>query len=232
MKEWFKARNVWCGAFEALSDAEAGRLAKALWKYTTTGEHVNLTGAEKGCYAMIIYTLQQDEAENSHLSEVRREAGSKGGQQKAANQANANFATDDEANAANATNKNKNNILDDDDDEDDNNARAKIAAEWKTCFGTKITPAYLNKLAGISTVMSVDVIITAIHESASHAPSSPADYVSAVLADWQSEHIQTTDEAVEYIMLRDGADGKIPGIVNPDKALQQLQQFRERKKAS
>ena len=89
MKEWFKARNVWAGAFAALTDAEAGRLAKALWAYTTTGEQVELSGNEKGCFAMIVYTLQMDEEEANALSATRKEAGSKGGKQKVANVANA-----------------------------------------------------------------------------------------------------------------------------------------------
>ena len=89
MKEWFKARNVWAGAFAALTDAEAGRLAKALWAYTTTGEQVELSGNEKGCFAMIVYTLQMDEEEANALSATRKEAGAKGGKQKVANVANA-----------------------------------------------------------------------------------------------------------------------------------------------
>ena len=108
VKEWFKARNVWAGAFAALTDEEAGRLAKALWTYTTTGEQSELSGNEKGCFAMIVFTLQQDESESGTLSEKRRSAGSKGGLQKAANQANATFATESVANRANANNKIKN----------------------------------------------------------------------------------------------------------------------------
>lgn len=108
MKEWFKARNIWNGAFTALSDAEAGRLAKALWHYTTTGEQVELSGNEKGCFAMFVYTLQQDDAESGNLSEKRRSAGSKGGQQRIANQANASFASEVQANQAIASNKSKN----------------------------------------------------------------------------------------------------------------------------
>ena len=236
MKEWFKARNVWCGAFEALSDAEAGRLAKAVWKYTTTGEQANLSGAEKGCYAMIIYTLQQDEAESSHLSEMRREAGSKGGQQKAANLANANFATDGEANVANVAIKNKNKsksiVLEDDVEVDEDNiTRARIADEWKSAFGSRITPAVLNKLAGIAQTLDVDVIVAAIRESAGHAPGNPADYVSAVLSDWMSEGIRTVDEAHEYSILRDGVNGKI-FTMSQEEALRRLQEFRARGKAS
>lgn len=104
MKEWFKARNVWFGAFTALSDAEAGRLAKALWAYTATGEEVELSGNEKGCFAMIKFTLQLDESESNDLSEVRRQAGQKGAEAK---KANASFAKANEANEANADNKNK-----------------------------------------------------------------------------------------------------------------------------
>ena len=105
MKEWFKARNIWYGAFAALTDAEAGRLAKALWAYTMMGEEVELSGNEKGCFAMIKFTLQQDEAEASNLSETRRKAGLAGVEAK---QANADFAKNEEAKQANADNKNKN----------------------------------------------------------------------------------------------------------------------------
>jgi len=116
MKDWFKARNVWFGAFAALTDAEAGRLAKALWQYTATGEQAELSGNEKGCFAMFLFTLQQDDAESGNLSEKRRYAGSKGGLQKVANQANATFATSDVANQANANNKNKNKNIEEDKD--------------------------------------------------------------------------------------------------------------------
>lgn len=108
MQEWFKARNIWGAAILALSDAEAGRLAKALWQYTMTGELTELSGAEKGIFALILMTLNQDEANNAELSKKRALAGSIGGKQKIANQANANFATEEEANQANASNKNKN----------------------------------------------------------------------------------------------------------------------------
>ena len=107
MQEWFKARNIWGAAILALSDAEAGRLAKALWQYTMTGEQIELSGAEKGIFALILMTLSQDEANNAELSKKRALAGSIGGKQKVANQANANFATEEEANQANASNKNK-----------------------------------------------------------------------------------------------------------------------------
>ena len=103
MKDWFKARNIWGAAIQALSDAEAGRLMKALWKYTMTGEQQNLSGSEKAIFALILMTLSQDEEQVNDLSRKRADAGSLGGRQKVANQANATFATTEEANQANAT---------------------------------------------------------------------------------------------------------------------------------
>ena len=108
MRDWFKARNIWGAAIQTLSDAEAGRLMKALWKYTMTGEQQNLSGSEKAIFALILMTLSQDEEQANDLSRKRAEAGSIGGRQKVANQANATFATDEEANQANASSKNKN----------------------------------------------------------------------------------------------------------------------------
>ena len=112
MNEWFKARNIWYGAFNALSDAEAGRLAKAVWTYTTTGEEVELSGNEKGCYAMIIYTLRMDEAHDSGVSDQRRIAGlrsaEKRKQQIQQMTTNAEFSQQNQQTPTNQTIKNKN----------------------------------------------------------------------------------------------------------------------------
>ena len=105
MKDWFKARNIWGAAIIAMSDAEAGRLAKAVWTYTMTGEQQNLSGAEKGIFAMILMTLGQDEQANADISQKRALAGSMGGKQ---TQANASKEQQTEQMPANAYNKNKN----------------------------------------------------------------------------------------------------------------------------
>ena len=124
MKEWFKARNIWGAAFLSLSDAEAGRLAKALWQYTMTGEQPNLSGAEKASFALFQFTLSQDENEQENLSRIRANAGSKGGKQKQANVAIDSFATNEQANVAIATNKNKNKEEEKEIDNNYNSARA------------------------------------------------------------------------------------------------------------
>ncbi|MBP5248653.1 MAG: hypothetical protein J6Y20_10045 [Lachnospiraceae bacterium] len=108
MKDWFKARNIWGAAIQTLSDEEAGRLMKAIWGYTMSGELHELTGAEKGIFALVLMTLNMDEEADNDISKKRALAGAKGGKQKVANQANAIFATEDCVIEANATNKNKN----------------------------------------------------------------------------------------------------------------------------
>ena len=60
MNEYFKARKIWRAGIEALSDAEAGRLMKALWKYADTGAKQNLTGNEKFIFAMCTAEIDKD----------------------------------------------------------------------------------------------------------------------------------------------------------------------------
>lgn len=227
MKEWFKARNIWYGAFIALSDAEAGRLAKALWTYTATGKETELTGNEKGCYAMIRFTMQQDEAERGNLSEKRREAGLAGA---LAKQANASFARNEEANEAIATNKNKNKnkIIEEIEREKDIYTRARDT--WLDSFGTEPTPAIIRKLLAVG--LSADLTAKAIRVSAGKAPAKPVDYVLSVLTDWRRERIASEDEADEYLLLLDGAAGKLPAVFTAEQAQTELEQFRQRKKAA
>ena len=113
MQDWFKARNLWGASIDALSDEEAGRLAKAMWAYTMRGEMRELSGAAGAVFALILMTLQQDEQAMTELSQKRAEAGAKGGKQ---TQANASKAKQTEANQANADNKikNKNKSIDKD----------------------------------------------------------------------------------------------------------------------
>lgn len=200
MKEWFKARNIWNGAFTALSDAEAGRLAKALWHYTTTGEQVELSGNEKGCFAMIIYTLQQDEADSGTLSEKRREAGGKGGRQRVANQANANFASENEANQANASNKNKNKI--------DSNCGNSDNAREEGLFPVEVDPLIVKvqrELNGLTDThyqalndyreeLTDEVVSHAIDNAVANGSRNWA-YVESILRAYTQEHITTIGAA-------------------------------------
>ena len=103
MKEWFKARNVWGAAITALSDEEAGRLVKAIWAYTMNGEVMDIEGAGKGIFAMILMTLAQDEERDNDISAKRSYAA------KVMHlQANADKCKQVIANASKCSNKNQN----------------------------------------------------------------------------------------------------------------------------
>lgn len=63
MADHFKAKKIWRSGIEALADAEAGRLMKALWKYADTGEKPALVGGEKLIFAMIAAEIEKEGAE-------------------------------------------------------------------------------------------------------------------------------------------------------------------------
>ena len=113
MKDWFKARNIWGAAITALSDEEAGRLAKAIWAFTMDGEIRELDGAGKGILAMILLTLGQDAEKDDRISEIRAIAGKKGGLNTSYGKhqqmmANASKCYQVQANDSKCSNKNKN----------------------------------------------------------------------------------------------------------------------------
>ena len=77
--EWFKFHTIWGeGAYE-LSDAEAGRLLKAICKYQTTGEIISLSGNERILFSMALIQMKQDAEHNAKVSAARAEAGRIGG---------------------------------------------------------------------------------------------------------------------------------------------------------
>lgn len=107
MKDWFKARNIWGAAITALSDEEAGRLAKAIWAFTMNGEVTEIEGAGKGIFAMIMMTLAQDEERDSDISAKRSNAA-----KSMHLQANASKSIQMQADDSKCSNKNKNKNID------------------------------------------------------------------------------------------------------------------------
>lgn len=194
MIEWFKARLIWGMSFDALSDAEAGRLAKALWKYAATGEMENLGGGEKASYAMFTAMLAADKEERANVSAERSKAGSKGGRPKGskANESKKSNCFSEKAKKANESKKsyirNKNiDIIpltplqgDDDDDlhriqqEHDNVFAAAVRAGFKDCQAT------FDALVDLIAESGCDNVMRGIAECVEHNASSLA-YLRKVL---------------------------------------------------
>ena len=77
MDIWFKAKVDWGEALGLLSDTEAGRFAKALWKYAATGEAGTLTGREQMLFALVLADLRREAEHRERISALRSEAGRK-----------------------------------------------------------------------------------------------------------------------------------------------------------
>ena len=83
MDIWFKAKVDWGEALSLLSDTEAGRFAKALWKYAATGEAGTLTGREQMLFALVLADLRREAEHRERISALRSEAGRRGGRPRA-----------------------------------------------------------------------------------------------------------------------------------------------------
>lgn len=83
MDIWFKAKVDWGEALGLLSDTEAGRFAKALWKYAATGEAAPLAGREQMLFALVLADLRREAQHRERISAVRSEAGRRGGRPRA-----------------------------------------------------------------------------------------------------------------------------------------------------
>ena len=198
MDEWFKARLIWHEGIEALSDAEAGRLAKALWKYAATGEVENLSGGEKFAFAMCMATLRQDMQKREELSEARSEAGKKGGRPRKAN----------ESKKSHKDIRYKNNIPPYNpptgDDEDDDELLA-MAEKHNAVFdrahecGFDTNTATLNRLTDLIAVHGPDAVMAALDECVEHNAKSLA-YLRKVL-DGKSQSKVKADRPNDYTFL-------------------------------
>lgn len=203
MNDWFKARNIWGAAILALSDAEAGRLMKALWTYTMTGEQQNLSGAEKAIFAMILMTLGQDEQKATNISAVRAAAGSTGGKQTQANSSKRKQNEQTEANASNCSNKNKNKEIEEEIDNNYNSAcarenpftvsedemsealeRDRKIEDASRAWGLPCNEGNMIKARDMAREYSLDWLLRAI-ETAGNGKEQTWRYVAGILKSWK-----------------------------------------------
>lgn len=80
MAAYIKLFTDYVETFEELSDAEAGRLIKAVLRYGESGESENLQGSERLVYGIICRQIDRENA----TAEAHREAGRSGGRPKKA----------------------------------------------------------------------------------------------------------------------------------------------------
>lgn len=95
---------------DILSDAEFGRLCRALLKYSMTGEEVQLEGAEKVLLKRVYMQERRFQESYSDLTESRREAGKKGAAKRWHKMANDSKAMASDSKNAYTETKTKTNI--------------------------------------------------------------------------------------------------------------------------
>ena len=70
---FFRFRFRWQRSIERLTDAEAGRLVKALLYYAITGEAVDLPGKESVLMTMLLDDLDEDVTDAAYTSNTNRQ---------------------------------------------------------------------------------------------------------------------------------------------------------------
>ena len=175
MREWFKARNLWGAAISALSDEEAGRLAKAIWAYTMNGKVVDIEGAGKGIYALILMTLEQDKAHDEEVSKKRSIAGSTTSQTN--DKANASKTEQTQSNdiktnqmISNDDNKNKNKNK----NKDNKNENKEIQERFERFYS--VYPRHESKQAALKEFEKLkpdEELLTAMIEAVEKQKQSP-----------------------------------------------------------
>ncbi len=198
------------------AEAERCRLYEAMMRYAFTGALPEWPENAPEWY--VWPALRQSVERAAHRIEINR-ANASGRKRTEAK------ASENERNAYTES-ESESDIKEDEEEDDEDIKRVRDA--WYVSFGSKPTPALINRL--LNAGVSVQLIEKAIRISAAKSPKRPADFVLAVLRDWKGERL-TIDDVDEYLMINDAINGRI-AFINRDDALDQLQQFRERKKAA
>ena len=131
MKNAFLLYKNHAEIFEKLSDEQAGKLIKAIFEYERTGITPELEPLLDMAFTPIKQTIDIDAEKYAQKVEKRREAGSKGGKQRVANQANATFAKQTQANQANINNDIKDNIIINNDNENERSINTSLLEKEK-----------------------------------------------------------------------------------------------------
>ena len=142
MKNAFLLYKNHAEIFEKLSDEQAGKLIKAIFEYERTGVEPELEPLLDMAFTPIKQTIDIDAEKYAQKVEKRREAGSKGGKQRVANQANATFAKQTQANQAN--NNIKDNIIINNDNDNDNERNINTSLLEKENKKEKVLISYSN----------------------------------------------------------------------------------------
>ena len=144
MKNAFLLYKNHAEIFSKLSDEQAGKLIKAIFEYERTGITPELEPLLDMAFTPIKQTIDIDAEKYAEKVEKRRQAGSKGGKQRVANQANATFAKQTQANQANNNIIINNDIKDNNDINNDNERSINTSLLEKEIKKEKVFSSFSN----------------------------------------------------------------------------------------
>ena len=198
----------WAQPLKTLSFEDKGRIFDAILSYSQTGQTPHFDGAAaEMAFSFIRLRLDENAQKWTYIREKRKEAGSIGGKRRQANQANATFAKQNQANQAVNVNGNANvnaNV----------NVAAKAAGEkppdggppqppsleglenaWLSLgLGRRMGPAVQQAMRSyLAAGLEEGLIAQAMREAAEHDVKATLPYIRSILDRCQAQGIRTLD---------------------------------------
>lgn len=218
MREYFCAYHSMLRGMRRLSDAECGRLFRALLAYSQDGtEPINLQGREEALFDVYADQIDRDIEKYESKCKQLQANGSKS-HQKQANGSKSKQMEAKDGICAQDKDKDKGEYKGKDntfgnsfEEEDENNTSTLSGAssverliidQWRRDFGQAATPAQVRAIAQRAKVCHYtdEAFITeAINAAASRGASDPVAYILTLFSDWVQHGIKTLDEFYDYV---------------------------------
>ncbi len=202
MKDSFILYTEQKEVIDKLSDEQAGKLIKAIYKYVETEKMPELDQLLDIVIIPFKQNLDRNKEKYNKISEIRAKAGAKGGKQKKQKQTKEiNCNDNDNVNVNENVNVNVNenvnvNVNDNDNVSDScGDGLQKIIDFYNENIGL-ITPYGMELLSDYAKEMQTDLIIYAMQISV-EANKRTIRYIKAILNNWQKAGIKTLVEAKE-----------------------------------
>lgn len=211
---------------ESLSDTERGRLLLCMLRYAKTGETPAMSGTERILWPVFKVEIDKEIA----VYNTRVDNGSRGGRppKNKTKESQTEPKKTEENRTETEINRNRQEEeqeeeqedLYDDDEDDDNRARTRegtdgtawymIESGFRRSFGRAPTKTETDRLTLAAGMMgfSPEMICLACEKAAAYGARTPVRYITAILEEWQREHVQTPEEAEQYQFMADAAAGR------------------------
>ena len=206
MREYFCAYHSMIRGMRRLSDAECGRLFRALLVYSQDGtEPINLQGREEALFD--VYADQIDRDSERYESKCRQmQANASRSKQKPA-EASRSHQDKDKGKDEGKGNRYPGNTDEEEDIDNDQSygapQRREIVQQWQHNFGAKPNPAIIRNVEMWANELAEPIRITAISEAIASAAlanaNDPLAYVAKLLKDWAQHGIADEDALDEYL---------------------------------